>query len=68
MVAPAPEEVRQFLVMVLADLHELRIEPTAMAVIARASDRTLDPEMIKAVAEVAVEAAALLKSGGLEAA
>lgn len=68
MVAPASEEVRQLLIMVLADLHELRIEPTAMAVIARATDRTSDPAMIKAVAEVAEEAAALLKGDGLEAA
>lgn len=67
MVAPSPEEVRQLLVMVLADLNELRIEPTAMAVIARASDRTRDPAMIKAVADVAEEAAAVLRGGGLEA-
>lgn len=65
--APAPEDVQHLLTAVLADLVELRIEPTALAVIARATDRTLDPAMIKAVADIAEDAAAVLRNGGLEA-
>jgi len=63
MVAPAPEEVRQLLVMVLADLVELQIEPTALAVIARATDRTSDQDLIRALAAVAQEAASVWAAG-----
>lgn len=65
--APSPEDVRHLLTAVLADLVEMRIEPTALAVIARATDRTIDPAMIKAVADVAEDAAAVLRGAGLEA-
>lgn len=65
--APSPADVRHLLTTVLADLVEMRIEPTALAVIARATDRTLDPAMIKAVADVAEDAAAVLRGTGLEA-
>jgi len=65
--APSPEDVRHLLTTVLADLVEMRIEPTALAVIARATDRTLDPAMIAAVADVAEDAAAVVRGGGLEA-
>lgn len=65
--APSPEDVQHLLTAVLADLVEMRIEPTALAVIARATDRTLDPAMIAAVVEVAEEAAAVVRGGGSEA-
>ncbi|WP_066722803.1 MULTISPECIES: hypothetical protein [Hyphomicrobiales] len=53
MSAPSNAEARRFLAVVLADLDEVGIERTAMAIIARASDRTSDPDMIKAVAAIA---------------
>ena len=50
MSAPSDAEARRFLAVVLADLDEVGIERTAMAIIARASDRTADPDMINAIA------------------